>query len=276
MRIFISHSSKDSTLAEKLVDLLRVSLNLQAEEIRCTSVEGHRLPSGAKTEEVLRKEVHESDVLIGLISQASLESLYVAFELGARWGADEHLIPLLAPGLEISVLDEPLGGRNAIECKAGDLHKLVSDVGDILDVSPERPEAYRRHLERVLNVRLKEKQREHNSQSDPSDSELTVPEYFGQWLYRFRGADLTEVDQALIAGYFVQQRSEEEDFITGEVTETLDEARINLSNTSRSIRQLVEDRKVYPTRKDGRYQRYSVSPEGVDYLKSLLQEPVQS
>jgi len=108
-----------------------------------------------------------------------------------------------------------------------------------------------------------------------SEDKPIVPEYFGQWLHRFRGADLTESDQALIAGYFVQRRSEEEDFMTGEVTETLDEAGIELSNTSRSIRQISDDGKAYPTRKDGRYQRYSVSPEGIDYLKSLLQEPVQ-
>jgi DNA-binding transcriptional ArsR family regulator len=201
--------------------------------------------------------------------------MYVAFELGARWGADKNLIPLLAPELEFDVLDEPLGGRNAIECKAGDLHKLISDVGDILNISPERPEAYRRHLQKVLNVQRGTERREDSIQSDSPESELTVPEYFGEWLHRFRDADLTEADQALIAGYFVQRRSEEEEFTTGGVTKTLKEARINLSNTSRSIRQLTDDGKTYPTRKDGRYQRYSVSPEGIDYLKSLLQEPVQ-
>jgi hypothetical protein len=78
------------------------------------------------------------------------------------------------------------------------------------------------------------------------------------------------VDQALIAGYFVQRRSEEEDFMTGEVTETLDEAGIELSNTSRSIRQLSDDGKAYPTRKDGRYQRFKVSGGGKEYLKSIV------
>jgi DNA-binding MarR family transcriptional regulator len=107
--------------------------------------------------------------------------------------------------------------------------------------------------------------------SASSEDTLIVPEYFGQWLHRFRGADLTEADQALIAGYFVQRRSEEEDFMTGEVTETLDEAGIELSNTSRSIRQLSDDGKAYPTRKDGRYQRFKVSEEGKDYLKNIMQ-----
>jgi len=106
--------------------------------------------------------------------------------------------------------------------------------------------------------------------SPPSDNELAVTEYFGQWLHRFQDADLTEADQALIAGYFVQQRSEEEDFMTGEVTDALDEAGITLSNASRSIRQLAEDGKAYPTRKDGRYQRYRVSEEGEEYLLDMI------
>jgi len=276
MKVFISHSSQDASLAEKLVDFLQFSLKFQAEEIRCTSVEGHRLPSGAKTEQALREEVHESDVLIGLISSESLESLYVAFELGARWGVDKPLVPLLAPGVNFEVLEGPLTGRNAIECNAADLHKLVGDIGEVLGISPERPEAYRRHLEKVLNVRSKAGEDDDGNLSASSERKLTVPEYFGKWLYYFRGADLMETDQALIAGYFVQQRSDEEDFTTGEVTHTLEEAGVNLSNTSRSIRQLVEDGKVYPTRKDERYQRYSVSSEGEEYLKSLFEESDQS
>lgn len=108
--------------------------------------------------------------------------------------------------------------------------------------------------------------------SASSESELTVPEYFGQWLHRFRSADLTEADQALIAGYFLEKRSEEEDFMTSEVNDALDEARISLSNTSRSIRQLSEDGQVYPTRKDGRSQRYRVSKEGEEYLISIMEK----
>jgi hypothetical protein len=49
VRVFISHASDDAELAGRLVQLLLAALNLQSSEIRCTSVEGHRLPSGADT-----------------------------------------------------------------------------------------------------------------------------------------------------------------------------------------------------------------------------------
>jgi hypothetical protein len=61
------------------------------------SIDGYRLPGGADTDIQLRQEVHEADAFIGVISSHSISSLYVAFELGARWGAGRPLIPLITP-----------------------------------------------------------------------------------------------------------------------------------------------------------------------------------
>lgn len=69
LRIFISHSSTDRKLAALLVDLLRSSLDLPAEAIRCTSVEGHRLAGGAATDSALRQDIRDCEAFIGLISQ---------------------------------------------------------------------------------------------------------------------------------------------------------------------------------------------------------------
>src|SRR5688572_19277140 len=95
--VFISHSSQDSQLARQVVDLLRSSLNLRAQQIRCTSVDGYRLPAGANTDQQLREEALAARAFIGIISPFSLTSAYVLFELGARWGAGQPLFPLLAP-----------------------------------------------------------------------------------------------------------------------------------------------------------------------------------
>ena len=98
MRVFISHSSNDIRVAELLIDLLRKALNLKSEEIRCTSVDGYGMPGGASVDETLRVEVHDAELLIGIVTPASLKSAYVMFELGARWGAGKRMIPLLASG----------------------------------------------------------------------------------------------------------------------------------------------------------------------------------
>jgi hypothetical protein len=74
-------------------------LHVEKQAIRFTSVDGYRLPAGANTNEQLRREVLGSEVFIGLISRKSLESAYVLFELGARWGKNEFMAPVLAPGV---------------------------------------------------------------------------------------------------------------------------------------------------------------------------------
>jgi hypothetical protein len=76
MRIFISHSSRDVKIAGILIDLLRFALNLRSEDLRCTSVEGYRLPGGASVDAVLRREVHDAQLFIGLITQDSINSAY--------------------------------------------------------------------------------------------------------------------------------------------------------------------------------------------------------
>jgi len=55
--VFISHSSQDAAIAKALIDLLRISLGIPSEKIRCTSVDGYRLPVGASTEQQLRNDL---------------------------------------------------------------------------------------------------------------------------------------------------------------------------------------------------------------------------
>lgn len=151
VKIFISHSSADRELAALLVDLLRSSLNLPAETIRCTSVEGHRLAGGAETDSALRKDIRECEAFIGLISATSIESAYVLFELGARWGAERHLLPLLAPTANAEILRGPLSGVNALRSSsAADLHQMVDEVAAVLKISSDKPAAYQRHIEQIL------------------------------------------------------------------------------------------------------------------------------
>jgi len=130
LRLFVSHSAKDTAIAAALIELIRNALNLPASAIRCTSVDGYRLPGGTNTDDQLRKETLAADAFIGLVSPHSMQSLYVAFELGARWGADNHLLPILVPGVDASVLDGPLTGLNALSCdSAAQLH--INEQGSV-------------------------------------------------------------------------------------------------------------------------------------------------
>jgi hypothetical protein len=151
--LFISHSSKDAEIAADLIELLRSALPITADRIRCTSVDGYRLPAGTPTEERLRTEVHEAKAFIGLITPTSAQSAYVLFELGARWGAGMHLAPLLAGGADAGFLKGPLSGLNALDCSSpAQLHQFVVDTASILGYSPGSPASYQRHIDRLVEI----------------------------------------------------------------------------------------------------------------------------
>jgi DNA-binding MarR family transcriptional regulator len=148
LKLFISHSSKDVAYVEQLIQLLRSALNLPPQSIRCTSVDGYRLRGGADTKTQLRIEIHEAQAFVGLISPHSLASAFVMFELGARWGARKHLIPLLAPGMDPGVLSGPIADLNALKGgEPAELHQLVTDLADELGITPSPPAAYQVHVD---------------------------------------------------------------------------------------------------------------------------------
>lgn len=153
IKLFISHSSKDEELVKGLIELVKNALHLPSREIRCTSIDGHRLPGGANTNEQIKLEVHDTKAFIGLISFASIDSMYVLFELGARWGSGKQLFPLLAPGVPPNILEGPLSGLNALSCgNSSQLHQLVNDLATILEINPEPSHAYQRYIEAILAV----------------------------------------------------------------------------------------------------------------------------
>jgi hypothetical protein len=148
--VLISHSSKDKALAEALIDLLRSGLGLLPTQIRCSSVDGYRLPAGVNSDDQLRTEIKTVGVLIGLLTANSLVSTYVLFELGARWGAELFMIPLLA-GIKPEEMRGPHGVLNALSCETeGQLIQLVEDVGRKLGIAPQSAAAYLSHVRNVI------------------------------------------------------------------------------------------------------------------------------
>jgi len=153
--VLISHSSKDAALASALIDLLRSALGLLPTQIRCSSVDGYRLPAGVHSDTQLREEVNVSRVLIGLITPNSLASPYVLFELGARWGAGETMVPLLA-GVSANDLRGPLSGFNALLCSSEEqLHQAMGEIGGHLGLGVQNPAAYLKQLRPVMEETAK-------------------------------------------------------------------------------------------------------------------------
>jgi hypothetical protein len=153
LSLFISHSSHDAVIAKALVMLFEKALKISARQIRCTSVDGYRLPAGADTNEVLRTEVFGARLFIALLTPNSLKSPYVLFELGARWGARRPLYPVLAGGVTPAHLTAPLNGLNALSASVADqVRQLVKDASEALSEHMEPISSFSAEVEAVVRA----------------------------------------------------------------------------------------------------------------------------
>ncbi|MFQ5632999.1 MAG: toll/interleukin-1 receptor domain-containing protein [bacterium] len=158
--IFISHSSRDKKIAEALIEFIRAALGISPRKIRCSSVSGYRLRVGLNNDAQLRKEVHHSKILIGLITRSSIYSAYVLFELGARWGAAKPMFPILACGVEASLLSGPLKGINSINCdEPAQLHQLIDEIASLLGIAKESPAAYQKNIDLLVKLSVATKKK---------------------------------------------------------------------------------------------------------------------
>ena len=128
MKIFISHSHQNSAIAKALVDMLLSWLSLADSDIRCTSVPGHQLRFGQSIAELLKSDINEAPALIALISEESLNSNWVMFELGAAWGLGRNIYPILGPNVQSRDLPGPLGNLPCIEIESPDASSRTSDL----------------------------------------------------------------------------------------------------------------------------------------------------
>jgi hypothetical protein len=117
-RIFISHRHKDAAIAKALIDLLESAFDIEATDIRCTSVQGYMLTPGERTSEELRSNLAGAELVMGLLSPDTTESNYVLAELGAAWGREVTTFPLLVRGAVYADVPSPLKERHSVSLES--------------------------------------------------------------------------------------------------------------------------------------------------------------
>jgi hypothetical protein len=74
------------------------------------------------------------------------------FELGARWGAGLHMLPLLA-GVDAGYIKGPLSGINALSCSSdAQVHQMLTDIARELSLSVGAPAAYVTYVKRLVEL----------------------------------------------------------------------------------------------------------------------------
>jgi hypothetical protein len=153
LAVFISHSSRDHSLAAALSDLLVRALRLEAAAVRCTSVDGHRLEAGASVSGTLRADIRDVSVFVALLTPQALASPYVLFELGARWGQEASLLPVVTSALDASALVGPLSELSFLQlAEAPQVEQLVFEIGRLLGRALEPPHSYAEMAHRLVGL----------------------------------------------------------------------------------------------------------------------------
>jgi len=156
--IFISQAGSDANVAVALVNLLVAAFGFPKNAIRCTSVPGCRLTPGVDANVQLAHDIRVARVFIGLLTDASVESTYVLFELGARWGASGSMIPLLGPTADFKLLPAPIAPKHALRTTIRtDLQEMLSEIAKSLGATLRPAHEYEAELEALVAARVPSK-----------------------------------------------------------------------------------------------------------------------
>lgn len=168
--IFISHSSTDKEKVKLLISILRTALNLNQEQIRCTSVAGYKLTGGKSTDETLRQEIIDCKIFIGVLTENSIKSTYVLFELGARWGLNKLMKPLVCePSME-NIVKGPLSGLHCLNgSESTEIIQLVKECASILKIEANTTDLYLEEVDKFTS--LSKKEAKNSGMSNPTENQ---------------------------------------------------------------------------------------------------------
>lgn len=133
--VFISHASADKNFVDDFVDdILRLGCGIPVKEIFYSGRVSTGVRSGENLNSRIQFEVADADLVIAVLTPTYQKRPYCLAELGAAWSRTGVLLPIAAPGLELTDLDGVLKGilvRHADDSAALDeLHDQVCDMRD--------------------------------------------------------------------------------------------------------------------------------------------------
>lgn len=95
-KVFISHSSRDKSHVEELIDLLE-TIGLKSTQIFCSSFEGYGIDLGENFLERIKNELNEEILVLFVLSDNFYSSPISLCEMGATWIKTSEHIPILIP-----------------------------------------------------------------------------------------------------------------------------------------------------------------------------------
>lgn len=242
-RIFVSHSAADKELADHLVEFLCAALEFPRDALLCTSVHGHKLELGDSSSVHLRAHIRSASVVVGLLTEKSLESQFVLMELGAAWGLEKRAILLLGPNTKFPELPGPFKDIHAAQAT------VLTDVLDVVDTIEKRC-GYKKVSSAAVHTKAQRfvghaasagvKPLEKDESKDPPPPALPERNYIGELASGHELQSDETVRMKLVIWLKKNESTEVADGVPVEFSRIDKEAGIPPGNAERLITQAVE------------------------------------
>jgi hypothetical protein len=124
INIFVSYALEDSGPAAELMSQL-------ARQPKFQVFTTDKISAGQNWRSKIKKELSQSDYFLVLLSPTSVQSKWVQFELGAAWGLNKFIIPVVTSQDIVDQIPLEFGNLHVIELK--DLEGKPESIGDIIE-----------------------------------------------------------------------------------------------------------------------------------------------
>ena len=153
-RIFISHSSKDSLLVKAFVDrILILGLNIDKNEVFCTSVEEMGIKSGDDFKKEIENQLKQAKYVIQIITSNYKSSEVCLNEMGAAWMLAEKVIPFILSPVKYDNVGFIHSTTQLLKLNTKkDLLKFKDDNKDLFVTNTFGSENYDRQMEDFLKI----------------------------------------------------------------------------------------------------------------------------
>jgi hypothetical protein len=137
-RVFITHSSVDRTLAERIVKAVRLGVDVQRNRIFCSSIDGYGIDVGHDFLQQIHDQLQNTHLVVPLITPAYLDSLFCQWELGAAWVRGVDMFPILVDPVAPEQLQGPLQQRQVARLTKAGLNNLADRISASVSSQIER------------------------------------------------------------------------------------------------------------------------------------------
>ena len=149
-KVFISHSSIDSDIVEKVIDTLE-AIGVPSEQIFCSSFEGYGIKLGSDFLETIKNELNSKVLVLFILSSNFYSSIVSLCEMGATWVKTNEHIPILIPPFNYENVKGVIPTTHGMKInEKAKFNSLKEKVESFMELKPINFSAWERKRDNIL------------------------------------------------------------------------------------------------------------------------------